>query len=119
MFIRIGNFMPGPTHLAITQGSGVNGVWVDAAPELIVGKLRVWAKESKVQPRHIPGYWTHSKHVGEIGPNAPARPGEKVLYHLHGGGFIQLSAHNSSPTYPIITGLLKHIKSISRACALE
>ncbi|KAG6841871.1 hypothetical protein C0991_005601 [Blastosporella zonata] len=107
-----------PNHKAVTQGRDVNGVWVDPVPELITGKLETWMKAASVTPVRIPGYWMH-KTGSIIKSGAPPTRGEKVLYHLHGGAYIRLSAHPSDVTANIARGILQHTVAIHRSFALE
>ena len=46
-------------------------------------------------------------------------PGEKVVYRLHGGGYVLLSAHPSDLASSISKGLLEHCESVQRTFALE
>ncbi|KAJ3932925.1 MAG: Alpha/Beta hydrolase protein [Lentinula lateritia] len=39
-------------------------------------------------------------------------PGEKVIYNLHGGGYITFSAHPSDMIAAIARGLLQHVDSV-------
>ncbi|KAG6897938.1 hypothetical protein C0992_008686 [Termitomyces sp. T32_za158] len=118
IFSRTGPFIKLPDHKAITLGKGVNGLWVDPVPELITGKLEMWMKAASVTPVRIPGYWTHKKGY-DIKVGAAPTLGEKVLYHLHGGAYIRLSAHPSDPTAAIARGILQHTEAIHRVFALE
>lgn len=117
-----------PNHLAIPGvEEGVCGVWIPpASPSLITGRLRTWANESNVTPTRIPGYWTFQKTkvsaphspAPEISTTTPVLPGEKVIYYLHGGGYVVLSAH---PVYTItiLSGLLHALRTVRRVFAVE
>ncbi|KAG5353784.1 hypothetical protein C0989_002567 [Termitomyces sp. Mn162] len=113
-----GPLIKSPNHEAITLGPGINGLWVEPVPDLITGKLSVWKDDNSVMPVRIPGYWTHKKGY-DIKVGAAPTSGEKVLYHLHGGGYIRLSAHPSDPTAAIARGILQHTESFHRVFALE
>ncbi|KAG6911110.1 hypothetical protein DXG01_003850 [Tephrocybe rancida] len=115
---RVGPLRILPNHKAITHGRGVNGLWVDPVPNLITGKLETWTNAASVIPVRIPGYWTHKKGSTFAVGAAPA-PGEKVLYHLHGGAYIRLSAHPSDVTANIANGILQHTNTIHRSFAIE
>ncbi len=116
---RAGSLTVSPDHLAITPGVDVNGVWVSPVPEnLIVGKLDQWAKQVDVTSIRVPGYWMHKKGV-KIDVASPPKPGEKVVYALHGGAYARLSAHPSDPTAAIARGLLKTVDSVQRVFSLE
>ncbi|KAG6876106.1 hypothetical protein C0993_005489 [Termitomyces sp. T159_Od127] len=117
-YSRTGPLIKLPDYKAITLGRGVNGLWVDPVPGLITGKLEMWMKAASVTPVRIPGYWTHKKGY-DIKVGAAPASGEKVLYHLHGGAYIRLSAHPSDPTAAIARGILEHTESIHRIFALE
>jgi acetyl esterase/lipase len=73
---------------------------------------------NSVTPTRVPGYWSHKK-GSSIVVGAGPKAGEKVLYHLHGGAYIRLSAHPKDPTANIVVGILKHVPSIRRAFAIE
>lgn len=115
--LKTGALTSFPTHRAIQPGPGVKGVWVEAAPHLITGVLLSMATAVNVGCAHIPGYWIDADETLPAG--APPRPGEKVLYRLHGGAYIQLSAHPTDPTANIAHGILKHSRSITRTFSIE
>jgi acetyl esterase/lipase len=46
-------------------------------------------------------------------------PGEKVLYHMHGGAYVRLSAHPTDPTAAIGRGILEHADSVHRTFSIE
>jgi acetyl esterase/lipase len=50
---------------------------------------------------------------------APPVPGEKVVYNMHGGAYIRLSAHPNDPTAAIPRGLLQHVESVHRTFSIE
>ncbi|KAF8893844.1 Alpha/Beta hydrolase protein [Infundibulicybe gibba] len=115
---RTGPLVTTPSHLAITPGVDVNGIWVDPVPELITAELKTWAFVASVSPIRIPGYWIHKKGKS-IDVTAPAEPGEKVIYMLHGGAYIRLSAHPKDPTAAITRGLLDYTGSVHRTFSVE
>lgn len=116
--LRTGPLQTFPNHHAIVPGAGINGVWVEPVPELITGELKTWAYVSSVSSIRIPGYWLH-KRQSKIDIAASPIPGEKVVYALHGGGYIRLSAHPSDVTAGIARELLKHIPSVYRVFSVE
>jgi acetyl esterase/lipase len=115
---RVGNIAPKTNYLAIQPGPGVNGVWVDPVPNLVIGDLKAYAETASVESIRIPGYWTQ-KLASSIGVTAPPQAGEKLVYFLHGGGYIQCSAHPGDITAAIPRGLLKSIESVHRVFAIE
>ena len=66
----------------------------------------------------IPGYWFEKKGV-DIAIGTPPRPGEKVLYSLHGGAFTKHSAHPGNIISVLRHGLLKHTRSVERLFNIE
>lgn len=107
-----------PNHLSLITGVNVRGVWIEPVPKFITGELKLWAAVSSVTSVRIPGYWIHKKGSSMPIDAAPV-PGEKVVYALHGGGFISLSASPEDPTAAIARGLLKHADSIHRVFSVE
>lgn len=107
-----------PDHTSIREGTGVRGVWVEPANDLVTGDLKEWAKKANVSSIRIPGYWTH-KRGSSIETGFPAEPSEKVILQFHGGGYIRLSAHPKDPTAQIAKGYAKEIESIQRVFSLE
>jgi acetyl esterase/lipase len=97
---------------------GEYGIWVEAAPDLINDELRSFAAAASVEPMRIPGYWVHEDGSDVKVASRPA-PGEKVLYHLHGGGYISLSGRPSSSPESIPYGLLELAKPIHRTFSIE
>ncbi|KAF8219895.1 endoplasmic reticulum protein [Tricholoma matsutake] len=107
-----------PNHLAITGGVDVKGVWVEAVPHLVTGVLKACMTATSVTPVRIPGYWMH-KQGSTIKVEASPAPGEKVVYHMHGGGYVRHSAHPTDATAAIPRGLLKHVDSVHRTFSIE
>ena len=118
MLIRTGPFIKVPNHHAITPGKNVQGVWVGAVNHLITGDLKIWAGFANVSSIRVPGYWTHKKGTSII-VASPPQPSEKVVYSLHGGGYVQESAHPNNFISAIGRGLLKHVEPVTRVFALE
>lgn len=108
---------PEPNYLALETGRNVKGVWVKPTPHLIVGEVKQWADQAKVDCVPIPGYWLEKRGVDRL-VGSPPKKGEKVLYILHGGGFVSHSAHPDDVVSNIPRGLLQHT-SIERAFSLE
>lgn len=106
-----------PNHLAIAEGPGIKGVWVRPVPQLIVGEVKKWAEQAHVECVKIPGYWMEKRGIDRLA-GSPPKPGEKVLYHLHGGGYFRLSAHPNDQTSRIPRGILEHTP-IERSFNLE
>jgi acetyl esterase/lipase len=59
------------------------------------------------------------KHGSTTKIEAPPVPGEKVVYHMHGGGYVSESAHPTDPIAGIPRGLLKHAESVHRTFSIE
>ncbi|OBZ68272.1 Esterase [Grifola frondosa] len=111
---RVGSIAPFPTHKAIPDTPGIKSVWLDPAPELVVDPVKSWADAAGVRPARIPGYWH-----GSEGADTPPRAHGKVIYYLHGGGFISLSAHPREVLAAIPRALLSCCPSPARAFAVE
>lgn len=97
----------------------MKGIWIPAVPHMIVGQIREWATLAGLESVTIPGYW-YEQSGTNLPAGAPAKPGEKVLYTLHGGGYVGHSAHPRDGCSEIPRGILKHTSpSLVRALAVE
>ena len=105
-------------HLTVAKGPDVKYVWVEPTPQLLNAEVRTFADAAKVAPATIPGYWIDKANINTaIG--APPRPGEKVVYTLHGGAYIRLSASPHDLSANIGRALLEHCTDVGRVFALE
>ena len=118
MLNRAGPLTKTPDHQAIPPGKDVQGVWVEAANHLITGDLKIWADTANVSSVPVPGYWTHKKGTSIKVASLP-QSSEKVVYFLHGGGYVGLSAHPSDLTATIGRGLLEYVEPVTRVFSLE
>ena len=91
---------------------------MEPVPELIMGDIKSFAERASVQPVRIPGYWMDRKGL-DIPIGESPIPGEKVLYGLHGGGYIWGSASSTDSTGSIWMGLMKRCASFRRSFAIE
>ncbi|TFK53958.1 alpha/beta-hydrolase [Heliocybe sulcata] len=106
-----------PDHTALVAGQ--KGSWIDPVPnELILGRLKDMAAASGVEPVRLPGYWL-DRDGSDVPLGAPPRPGEKVVFHLHGGAYVFLSANTQDPTTEIGRGLMERCESIGRVFSIE
>ena len=96
----------------------MNGIWVDPVPNLIIGDVKAYAETVSVTSIRIPGYWIH-KLGSSVEVASPPQAGEKLIYSLHGGGYIQGSAHPTDIMATIPRGFLKSVESVHRVFALE
>ncbi|KAL5528055.1 hypothetical protein ACEPAF_7191 [Sanghuangporus sanghuang] len=122
-FDEVGKFnMQYLTHLHSSKHleKGYGGVWVGGAPpELITGKVKEWAAKANVHPAaRIPGYWIHKRRENIAVEQEPDEK-EKVVYFLHGGAYVLLSAHPSQAVSNIPKGILKFCPSVKRSFAVE
>ncbi|KAI0630803.1 alpha/beta-hydrolase [Trametes polyzona] len=91
--------------------------WVDPVPDkLFCGEVRRVAEITGAQPARIPGYWLLK---GAVWTGPRAKPGEKVVLHMHGGGFRIGTAHPSDVTANFTRGILKHSHSLERVFAVD
>ncbi len=88
------------------------------APHYISGDLKAFAESANVNPVRIPGYWFDKKGFNTR-VNVSPLPGEKVLYYVHGGGFIAYSAHPRDLLAPLPMNVLECHPSFRRAFAIE
>ena len=96
----------------------MQGVWVEAANHLITGDLKLWADIANASSVRVPGYWTYKKGTSINVASLP-QPSEKVVYFLHGGGYIAFSAHPSDLISAIGRGLLQNVEPVTRVFSLE
>ncbi|KAH9949059.1 Alpha/Beta hydrolase protein [Amylocystis lapponica] len=92
---KVGQFRSWPTYLAMPNDPTVKGIWLDARPNLVVGDVKTWAMAADVVSVRIPGYWLDKTTYDTPISEKPV-PGEKVVYNLHGGGYMSESAHPSN-----------------------
>ena len=96
----------------------MQGVWVEAANHLVTGNLKIWAETADVSSVRVPGYWTHKKGTSIKTASHP-HPSEKIVYFLHGGAYVRLSAHPGDLTATIGRSLLRHVEPVTRVFSLE
>ncbi|KAH9062343.1 alpha/beta-hydrolase [Lactarius vividus] len=105
-------------HLTVDEGPDIMCVWVEPTPQLLNAEIRNLADAADVVPVTIPGYWFDKASMNtDIG--ASPRPGEKVVYSLHGGAFVQFSASPRDFPANIVRSLLEHCSDVRRVFALE
>ncbi|GBE78982.1 alpha/beta-hydrolase [Sparassis crispa] len=78
---------------AALSAQSLGFVWVEAAPDFVLGEIREIADANSVEACRTGGFWYGPTASGEAGRKAS--PGEKVIYHLHGGGYMS-SVHPSN-----------------------
>jgi len=105
-------------HTMVSQGSDIKHVWVEPVPQLMNNMLKSCAVEGNVEPISIPGYWMDKEGM-DIPIGAPPKQGEKVIYFLHGGGYVRFSASPHDRIANVPRDMLKHCKSVKRAFLLE
>ncbi|PPQ97549.1 hypothetical protein CVT26_002334 [Gymnopilus dilepis] len=113
----VGGVSKSPSFLAIEGGKGVNGVWVSPGLDLIQGLIKKQCDDAGIGPVKLPGYWYTRK--GEAFEANEASKADKVLYTLHGGGFVAFSAHPSDSLAPIAHGILKESRELKSVFAIE
>ncbi|KAH9950819.1 alpha/beta-hydrolase [Amylocystis lapponica] len=81
-------------------------VWVDPAPEYVVGELAALAEKNNVQFVRTWSFWWGPKGPnGEVGQKA--QPGDKVVMQIHDLQQVG-SAHPSDPFSPAFHGIVAH-----------
>ncbi|KAI0314147.1 Alpha/Beta hydrolase protein [Amylostereum chailletii] len=117
---RIGALYFLADHRTVSRGKDISISWVDPAPASFVNALlATWSTAAHVAQARIPGYWL-SKSESSIPTASPARQGEKIIYHLHGGAYILFSASPRDFVAGVGEGLLEHApSSVQRAFTLE
>jgi len=109
---------PVADHTRVSQGPDIKHVWLKPVPKLINDRMETCAAKGNVEPASIPGYWMDEEGM-DIPISAPPKQGEKVIYYLHGGGYVRFSASPRDCMANIARGMLKHCKSVKRAFLLE
>lgn len=108
-----------PNHRSVPKFPNTKHIWLDPKPNVIQGDLQNCATISGVEPIRIPGYWIDRK--GNDTPlNQPPQPNEKVLYYLHGGGYV---THTANPAYDLTSRIADKLldchPSFRRSFAVE
>jgi len=85
----------------------------------IVGEIRDFAEQAGVQPVSVPCFWLLKRGVKWIPKHEMAGEDEKVILHIHGGGFVIGTAHPSDLTATITKGILKHTRAVSRVFSVD
>ncbi|EKM52017.1 uncharacterized protein PHACADRAFT_199519 [Phanerochaete carnosa HHB-10118-sp] len=62
-------------------------IWIDPTPEFVAGEIKEAADVNGVEPARVIGYMQFKKGK-DCRADEKARLGEKIIYHLHGGGYI-------------------------------
>lgn len=107
-----------PDYRGIVSVADGAGIWVNPAPDLIIGTVKLWASVTGAMPVRVPGYWMHPRASSKPIGLAPI-PGEKVLYSLHGGGFTEGSAHPDHIISNVARRIMESSKTVRRAFAIE
>ncbi|KAH9949060.1 Alpha/Beta hydrolase protein [Amylocystis lapponica] len=115
---RVGQFRSWPTYLAMPDDPTAKGVWLDAHPDLVIGDVKSWAAAADVVSVRIPGYWLDKTTYDTPISEKPV-PGEKVVYYLHGGGYMSESAHPSSFMSMMPRMILDCCPAAKRAFSIE
>lgn len=70
-------------HVFEKNEEEVGLVWIDPAPELVVGEIKEYARINKVGAVPVPAYWVGEREpeTGLVGQRA--REGEKVILNFH------------------------------------
>ncbi|KAH9951158.1 alpha/beta-hydrolase [Amylocystis lapponica] len=82
-------------------------VWVDPAPEYVVGELAELAQKNNVEPARIWGFWLGPKGPDGLVGQKP-KPGEKVVMHMHGGSYAMGSAHPDDDAKVSFEGMVEY-----------
>ncbi|KAI0075549.1 alpha/beta-hydrolase [Panus rudis PR-1116 ss-1] len=118
--IRYQTALPTPTPLTKfeSDAKALGFVWVKATPDLVVGEIRELAEKNGVKAERVGGFWYGPRGPdGEVGQ--PASPGEKVVYHMHGGGHVLGSANPKTEAKTLAQGYLDHLGPKVRVFAIE
>ncbi|KAI0309814.1 alpha/beta-hydrolase [Amylostereum chailletii] len=94
-------------------------VWLAPTPDLVVGEIKTIAESNDVQVQRVPAYWYGSRGSnGEVGQKAGQD--EKIVYQLHGGGYVMGHAGPKDLMNPAICcGFIEHIGQVERVFSVE
>ncbi|KAJ3841615.1 Alpha/Beta hydrolase protein [Lentinula raphanica] len=105
---------PNETH---SQCEGVDCIWVDPVPKLIVGDLAIWSQAASVSSEHVQGYWYNKNNIATS--SKLVLSDERILYSLHGGAYTSGTAHPSGTNAKLVRTIMHLDSSINRAFAIE
>ncbi|KAL1945071.1 hypothetical protein VTO73DRAFT_2691 [Trametes versicolor] len=110
---------PAPVvEVADSELTDAKFTWVAPLPDkLLCGEVRRVAEITGAEPARIAGYWLLKQGAPWTGPRA--KPGEKTVLHMHGGGFRIGTANPSDVTANFTRGILKHSHSLDRTFAID
>ncbi|TFY69110.1 hypothetical protein EVJ58_g616 [Rhodofomes roseus] len=110
----IGIFLADSKQLAKSVGF----VWIEPDPTLIGGEIKAAAKINDVEPARIGGVW-----YGQRGPDGRvgqrAGPDERVIFELHGGGWVIGNATRSWDSAYMCDEMIKYADGYTRALQIE
>jgi len=110
--------VPGHTRIDPPKLPGSHGVWIPPlTDDLIVGEIKSRAEAFNVSSVQIPGYWIH-KDPGSKAEESP-KPGEKIVYYVHGGGYVGATGHPDGPLASVPKGFLEYCSTITRTFSVE
>ena len=106
-------------HITTSQGAHIKAVWIEPAPPALINNmLHSWMTAAFVQPTRVPGYWIDKANI-DIPAGSPLLPGEKLIYHFHGGAYIRFSASPDDVVSILSRSLLERCKPVRRVFSLE
>ncbi|GJF00509.1 alpha/beta hydrolase [Phanerochaete sordida] len=91
-------------------------VWVEPTPEYVAGEIQQAAAVNGVEPARVIGYMQYRK-GDERRADEKARPGEKVMYYLHGGGYFM--GDSSGPSAWFCSKWLEESPAFGRTFQLD
>ncbi|PIL25980.1 hypothetical protein GSI_11734 [Ganoderma sinense ZZ0214-1] len=112
--------LPAPAPLSTFEknASTLGFVFVEATPELVVGEVADIAEKNGVKAERTGGFW-YGPRDDKNGVGQRALPGERVVYHLHGGGYVMGSADPSGSMTELWKGYSQYLGPNLRMFALE
>ncbi|KDQ28795.1 hypothetical protein PLEOSDRAFT_156533 [Pleurotus ostreatus PC15] len=93
-------------------------VWIEPKQELVVGEIKSAAQVNNIHPIKVAGFWYGKRgENGQVGQ--AAGPDEKVIYELHGGGFVLGSAGPKGGSAYFCSEALKYAPHYTRVFQVE
>ncbi|CCM01049.1 uncharacterized protein FIBRA_03097 [Fibroporia radiculosa] len=107
-----------PKILEQEEGGKFGLVWIEPNPDLIIGEIKETAELNGVLPIKTPGFW-HGQRGSDGRLGQRAGPDEKVIFEIHGSGWIMQSAGPKTFSAYFLNQMFKQCKGYTSAFLVE